>query len=416
MLRRTSFCLLTLALCCHADAAPNPVGLAFVTSTQGTADLSSWSEVSGGGVAGLAAGDRICQIRAHAAGRSGAEHYRAWLSTASTDAYCHVRGLAGTRATQCGLAVPPPAIGPWSSVDGRLIIATLDEALFPEHVMYRGFDRDEAGLPLQNSNGLVWTGSDAQGAHAFHGSCSNWTRSVGNEFAQIGRTHRTGAQWSDAAFAPCSNRQHLVCMTESGGDDAPQPVEGEGPLVFVTSVAGTGNLSSWADAGGRVGVQAGDRICQVRATVAGLTSPESFKAFLSSTTTGAAIDRFENDGPRFRLDGVRVAADLADLADGELATSVGTDEFGDYVPTTRYAWTGSTGLGEISGHDCQAWTNGLSPARGNLGMANASDGSWSGFTDVACNFMQHALYCVSDLPRTDVIEVFGDGFEEPALR
>ena len=35
--------------------------------------------------------------------------------------------------------------------------------------------------------------------------------------------------------------------------------------MFVTSVTGTGNLSTWADAGGFTGLDAGDAICQARA-------------------------------------------------------------------------------------------------------------------------------------------------------
>ena len=33
-------------------------------------------------------------------------------------------------------------------------------------------------------------------------------------------------------------------------------------VVFVTSVTGTGDLGSWPDAGGNIGVSAGDAICQ----------------------------------------------------------------------------------------------------------------------------------------------------------
>jgi hypothetical protein len=161
------------------------------------------------------------------------------------------------------------------------------------------------------------------------------------------------------------------------------------------------SISSWADAGGRVGVKAGDRICRVRATVAGLASPESFKAFLSSTSTGAAIDCFENDGPRFRVDGVRFGRHRR-------VRRLRTD---DALRVDRIDRPGRDLRTRLPGLD-----HGLSTAHGNLGMANASDGSWSGFSDIACNFMQHALYCVSDLPRTDVIELFGGGFDAPALR
>jgi len=49
--------------------------------------------------------------------------------------------------------------------------------------------------------------------------------------------------------------------------------------VFVTSVSGNGNISTWADAGGKTGLAAADAVCQARANAAGL--PGIFKAWLS---------------------------------------------------------------------------------------------------------------------------------------
>jgi len=57
-----------------------------------------------------------------------------------------------------------------------------------------------------------------------------------------------------------------------------------GPLpkrIFVTSVKGNGDLSSWPDAGGRTGIEAGDAICSARADAAGLSG--TFAAWLSDT-------------------------------------------------------------------------------------------------------------------------------------
>ena len=33
--------------------------------------------------------------------------YRAWLSTSTTDAWCHVQGLSGKKSNNCGVANPP---------------------------------------------------------------------------------------------------------------------------------------------------------------------------------------------------------------------------------------------------------------------------------------------------------------------
>ena len=71
-----------------------------------------------------------------------------------------------------------------------------------------------------------------------------------------------------------------------GGDDGFIVVPGKSELkVFVTSESGTGDLSSWADAGGETGLAAGDAICQAAAERAGLSG--TFRAWLSDTNTDA---------------------------------------------------------------------------------------------------------------------------------
>src|SRR5688572_20449691 len=94
--RVTSFCPATRALgfavfallLLGAPPAQAVKRRAFVTSVSGTGDLGSWPEA--GSATGLAAGNAICRARATAAGLPNANTYRAWLSTASTDAYCHL--------------------------------------------------------------------------------------------------------------------------------------------------------------------------------------------------------------------------------------------------------------------------------------------------------------------------------------
>ena len=75
----------------------------FVTSTTGNGNLSTWAETSGSlvGLSGLEGGDIICQTRAEAEGLAtkGVPVFRAWLSTNTTDAWCHIQGLTGKRFT-----------------------------------------------------------------------------------------------------------------------------------------------------------------------------------------------------------------------------------------------------------------------------------------------------------------------------
>ena len=114
---------------------------AFVTSVRGTGDLFSWPGSSG--ATALDRADSVCRARAAAAALPNAATYRAWLSTSSTDAYCHVQGLTGTRAGACGGGSQPGG-GPWYLVNGvseyTADLATLTGA---GHVIYRPVLFDE---------------------------------------------------------------------------------------------------------------------------------------------------------------------------------------------------------------------------------------------------------------------------------
>ena len=99
-MRSKALALLTVTVAlATADPSTAARRRAWVTSVTGTGNLASWPDA--GGLGGLAAGDAICRARAAAAGLPNANAYRVWLSTAATDAYCHVQGLTGKRSNQC---------------------------------------------------------------------------------------------------------------------------------------------------------------------------------------------------------------------------------------------------------------------------------------------------------------------------
>src|SRR5690606_18797239 len=56
-------------------------------------------------------------------------------------------------------------------------------------------------------------------------------------------------------------------------------------LTFVTNSTGTGNLSTWALAGGNTGVAAADAVCNAEAAAAGL--PGTYVAWMSDATDDA---------------------------------------------------------------------------------------------------------------------------------
>ena len=252
---------------------------AFATSVTGTGNLNTWPDADG--ALALAAGDNICRARAAAALLPNASTYRAWLSTASTDAYCHVQGLTGEKAGGCD-GSPQPA-GPWYRVNGTsAFTGTLDELTGPERVIYQSVRFNEPARLL----------------------CF-----------EPGASEVTPISWNPAA------------------------------LAFVTSPYGNGNLSSWPSAGGASGIEAGDEICRNLAEAAHLPAPESFVAWLSTTTIDAA-DRLTLAGVAYRrVDGFRIAASKAALLANGPALSLHVDETGSYIAAIPSTLTGTDETG-----------------------------------------------------------------------
>lgn len=150
--------------------------------------------------------------------------------------------------------------------------------------------------------------------------------------------------------------------------------------MFVTSVSGTADLSSWADAGGQTGLAAGDAICQARADAAGLGG--TFRAWLSDADNEAycRISGFEGKkadkcgqaalptvaGPWIRTDGYPFAAKLVQMTSDSLVyTPARFDEFGNELPEglwNRVYFTGTNEDGTVAAgpnngdRTCAGWT------------------------------------------------------------
>ena len=167
--------------------------------------------------------------------------------------------------------------------------------------------------------------------------------------------------------------------------------------MFVTSVEGTGKLSSWADAGGKTGIAAGDAICQARATGAGLANAAKFKAWLGKTAAPAAtpIARLTWNGPWARVDGVLVAQDKKDLGDESIATGLNVDEHGHYLPAAQQpgAWTGDGVVPALE--TCVDWTSALLADKAKVGHHLDASDAWSAWASLSCDRSFH-LYCFED--------------------
>jgi len=355
---------------------------AFVTSSTHTGNLG-----------GLAGADAICQQRASEGLLPNPSGFVAFLSDSTTDAYCHVHGLLGTRADNCGLATLPTDAGPWVRTDGFPFADRIDGALDPVACVFSPLALDEHGV-LVSHVVPVWTNTDTLGA--FHSSypspCSDWTSTTGN--AGHGEDWSTSQSWVSAGGLSCSIAARLYCV-ESGPAKPLPPHRSGGALVFVTSTGSDGNLGELAGA---------DALCVARATAAGLPAPTSFVAWLSDAAVDA-IARLTYDGPWVRLDGVLVATGKADLVDETLHAPINLTETGEYLGNWG-VWSGTLHSGNGTGSTCSGWATGAAGVSAHYGRANSATYSWTYFSTASCN-SNFRLYCFSNFPAI----VFVDDFE-----
>lgn len=362
---------------------------AFVTSTTGNGNLSTWA---GAGVnTGLAAADAICQGRATALTLPGT--YVAWMSDSNNDAYCRVHGLTGKKANNCGLGALPVAAGPWARPNGTPIAPTIDRLLAPTRVTYNPNAFNEANTEVGIGD-RVYTGTDDSGAYTGT-SCSDWTSSSAGVFGAMGEVNGGGTSWthSTAVDPACSSTGRLRCM-ETGSGPALPSRHPAAKKAFLTSVSGTGNLATWTDAGGLTGISAADAVCQARARYAGYANPQNFKALMSSSTS--ASSRFFTNGPWARPDGIPIAASYSLLFNGRFASPMYQMETGAYAMGTAdvgSVWTGSTQFGAATFVYCSLWST--TASSGTSGRFDLLDARATDLTSGACTMVQN-LYCVED--------------------
>ena len=398
--------IFSLALAAPAAAVQRRV---FVTSVTGTGNLSSWPDA--GGQTGLAAGDAICRARATAAGLPNANTFRAWLSTAATDAYCHVQGLTGHRTPGCA-GGPPQAAGPWyryTFPTSLPALGELDELTGAAAAVYRSALFDEEGLPIDRDTLPIdyWTGTLPDGSVSTDFNCSGWTSPASGASATTGHTTGTAQVWTTTSAYSCSGNVRLLCLEPGVSDPAVVRWTSPGSLVFITSATGPGELGLWEEASGATGVAAGDAICRNLAAAAHLPAPSSFVAWLSDATQDAA-DRLTSNGPFRRIDGVSVATNRADLLDGSNQNSIHQYETGAYLAGQGggYSYTGTLADGTAAPERCSDWTSDAMDETGEVGRASSTqDEDWSAYAGFGCH-IGFRLHCFSN-----VVTLFWDGFD-----
>lgn len=369
----------------------------FATSETGSGNLASWTAyaASGSSATGLEAGDAICQYLAEQEGLSGT--FRAWLSDRNTDAYCHLHGLTGKKADNCGQTSLPTPFGPWVRMDGFPFGETIDVITSLQQI-YAPVLLDEKGNSLDLGD-TYFTDTTVDGSRvpvadpSVYTACQDWTSADNAYWAVLGDPTTTTSGWTFLGSLNCSSEKRLLCMQVGTGPALPAHAT-SGKIAFVTSVYGDGNLAGWSDAGGATGINAGDNICKARAASAGLSNSDKFKAWLSDSTTNA-IDRLSYTGPWVRIDGVKIADSKTDLTDGTIFSSISQTENGDYVGNV-WVWTGTLQSGNVSAGHCNNWTNGTSAYAANGGIAYATSSTWTNYFSDDCNTTVYRLYCFED--------------------
>jgi hypothetical protein len=373
----------------------------FVTSETGFGNLLAWAH-SGATTDPLVAGDNICQYWAAQVPLDNPGSYRVWLSTSTTDAYCHVLGFDGTKGLNCNQGSPLPTAGPWRRTDNSHFAAELNHMLMPFMLVYRPPRLDESQVDV--SGGIftsVFTGTSGTG-EATEDTCDDWTSF--STSGTIGSVNATGAAWTDAGPTRCDLARHLYCFESGTADPLPLP-SNWGRLAFVTSKSGSADFASWPESGGDDGLVGANTICRTLAAAAGLQGASSFKPWLSNESTDA-VDRFDNDGPWMRIDRIPIADNLAGLTDGKLKAPLNVTETGKFLDIAA-VWTGSDSAGHHAGSsDCDNWSSTSVFLSGMIGLVPVADSSWTEFfSDNYCFDAGH-LYCLLDLP-----QLFNDDFE-----
>lgn len=205
-----------------------------------------------------------------------------------------------------------------------------------------------------------------------------------------------------SANATCSAGTTCVCNPGYVGDGLSCTRE---RIQFLTSVSGTGNLSSWAGVS-TTGLAAADQVCAARATAAGLTG--TYVAWMSDMTSDAycrvhgltgkksgncgGMLATPTAGPWVRLDAARSPA--APTIDKWLAPTrqtfypVNYTEGGSLVTSVPLLiWTGTDENGVYTGNDCSDWTSADTSGtiRGVMGDISGGGTSWTDQgTDPTC--------------------------------
>jgi len=188
--------------------------------------------------------------------------------------------------------------------------------------------------------------------------------------------------------------------TDSAADFVTISTAVENKVVFVTSVTGSVNFASWADAGGATGLAAADAVCKARASIAGLSG--TFMAWLSDNVDDAYCRIHELTGkksancgqstlpvaagPWVRTDGFPFSGTIDQLVNsGVVYSPIMYDEFANPVAQNLGIYTGTYRNGTMGSLNCSNWTSTSFSEYAVIGTVQGTTAAWTDYAASTCN-------------------------------
>jgi hypothetical protein len=171
---------------------------------------------------------------------------------------------------------------------------------------------------------------------------------------------------------------------DTGSEDSGTPASRR---IFITSDFFDGNLLARAP-GSVDGLAAGDQLCREAALRASLGG--DWRAWLSSDTVDA-IDRIQDLGPWYDLEGTLLFDNLAELPDGP-QSPIWYDEAGQFLASDRI-WTGTIFDGSSGPMiaTCTSWTSGAMGELARIGQVGRTGDAWTFQTMTSCDQSAHLI-------------------------
>jgi hypothetical protein len=178
--------------------------------------------------------------------------------------------------------------------------------------------------------------------------------------------------------SPSAGYRRIANMTTLATDDCNDTSATGCNRIFIMAVTNRGNLG---------GLTGADAQCQTYAN-ANLSTPGTFKAWLSSASVSASSRLTHATGDYIRVDGTVIANGWSDLTDGTLDNSIG----GGSIIWSNSTTNGSIVDGTATGA-CSSWTSLSMTQSVSTGLGSSTTSTWTNSSTLACNSSGN-VYCI----------------------